>query len=342
MSSEIHLKKYISLGLILFLIILAGVILKPIFLAIITGMLMAYIFNPLYKRIVGFVKEKNTSAFIILFLVFLILFLPAWFLLPVISQQFFDFFLYLQKIDLLAFVKQIFPPGVFNEILYVNLSASITGFVGKIAGGLSTGFSSVILNLPNVLLQALIVLFTLFFSLKDSQKFGDYVKSISPFTPKTEQRIMTEFKNITNAVIYGAIITSIIMGLLVGVGLFIAQVPHALLLTIVAIVAGILPILGIWMVWFPAGIYLIAINRPVAGILLLIYSAIVTFTIEGILRTYLISKGGKMHTAIGLIGMIGGLFAFGIIGFIIGPLILSYLLIIFEAYRNKELSSLFE
>ncbi len=342
MSSEVHLKKYISIILIVCLILLVVDILQPLFLAIITGLLLAYVFNPVYKKILSFVKEKNTSAFIIIFLVFLLIFLPFWFLFPIIVKQVFNMFLYLQKVDLVAFLRHLFPSGVFNEIFYTNLSASISGFITKIISGVSSGFSSFVFNLPESILQALITLFALFFTLKDSQKFGEYIRSISPFSEKTEARLMTEFKNITSAVIYGSVLTSIVMGLLIGIGFFIFSVPSALLLTIIAIVTGILPILGMWMVWVSASIYLISSGNTTSGVLLLTYSFIVTFIVEGVLRTYYIAKTGKMHTAIGFIGMIGGLFAFGIIGFILGPLILSYLLVLFEAYRNKELATLFD
>ncbi len=342
MSSEIHLRKYISVALILCLIVLSVIIVKPIFLAIITGLLLGYIFRPLYNKILSFVKERNISALIIIFLVFLIIFLPLWFLFPVISQQVFDFFIMIQKVDLVSFMRRLFADGVFNEVFYANLSAALSALVGKAAGGFSGTFSNFLFDLPTLILEGLIVLFSLFYSLKDSKNFGEYIKSISPFTEKTEQKLMSEFKNITNAVIYGSIIVSVVMGILIGIGLFAFKVPSALLLTFVAILFGIIPILGIWMVWVPASIYLISNDHVGYGVALAIYAVVVTIVVEGILRTYYISKNGKMHTAIGLIGMVGGLFAFGILGFILGPLILSYLIVLFEAYRKKELSSLFE
>lgn len=342
MSSEIHLRKYISVIIILFLIVLGAIILKPIFLSIITGLLLGYVFSPLYGKILSFVREKNISALIIIFLVFLIIFLPLWFLFPVMSKQIFEFFIMIQKVDLVSFMRHLFPTGIFNEVLYTNLSASITGIVTKAASAFASAFSSFLLDLPAVMLQVLIVLFTLFYSLKDSKKFGEYIKSISPFSERTEQRLMFEFRNITNAVIYGSILVSIIMGVLIGLGLFVFKVPGALLLGVIAILAGILPILGIWMVWVPASIYLISNDNVGLGVALAIYSLVVTIIVEGVFRSYYISKNGRMHTAIGLIGMIGGLFAFGILGFILGPLILSYLIVLFEAYRKKELSSLFE
>ncbi len=341
MSSEMQFKKAIAVILVLCLIILSAIILKPIFLSIITGLLLAYIFNPVYKRIYSFVKERNTSAFIIIFLVLLIIFIPFWFLFPVITRQIFEFFIYLQKIDIVAFVKHVFPPGVFSDVFYANFGASVSGFVGKLAGSLSASFSSFIVNLPNSMFQALIALFTLFYALKDSSKFGEYIKSVSPFSEKTEQRMMQEFKNITKAVIYGFVLTGVILGILAGIGFFIFGVPGALILTLLAVLMGILPILGVWMVWVPAAIYLMSTNNVVGGVLLTVYSLIITFVVDGIVRTFFISKTGKMHSAIVLIGMIGGLFTFGVLGFIIGPLILSYLLIIFDAYRHRDLSGLF-
>ena len=155
------------------------------------------------------------------------------------------------------------------------------------------------------------------------------------------KKFMEEFREITNTIVYGQFLIGVIQGLALGIGLFILQVPKSLILTFVAIVVSIIPILGSWLVWLPAGIFLITTGSVFKGIVLLIYGGLFVSSIDNILRPYFISKKSHMSIVIALIGVIGGLYAFGIVGLVIGPLILSYVMIIIDFYRQGKLNELF-
>src|SRR3989339_678203 len=73
----------------------------------------------------------------------------------------------------------------------------------------------------------------------------------------------------------------------------------------------------------------------------IIVFCLIASTIDNFLRPMIVSKKTHLHSSIVLIGMVGGAFLFGILGFILGPLILSYLLIILEIYRNRKTSGIF-
>jgi len=130
----------------------------------------------------------------------------------------------------------------------------------------------------------------------------------------------------------------VIQGLVIAIGLFIFGVPNALLLSLLAVVAGILPIVGPMLVWIPVVAYLFLQANTLAAVGILIFG-IIGSNIDNILRPFLVSKMAKIHSGVVLVGMIGGLFLFGILGLILGPLILSYLLIILEVYIERNNSS---
>ena len=75
--------------------------------------------------------------------------------------------------------------------------------------------------------------------------------------------------------------------------------------------------------------------------MLILYGALIVSSLDNLLRPYIVSKQSSISPVIALIGMIGGLFVFGLMGLIIGPLILAYLIIFLTAYKNKELSKMF-
>jgi len=102
---------------------------------------------------------------------------------------------------------------------------------------------------------------------------------------------------------------------------------------------AVIPFIGAWIGWLPTVIYLFAAGRPEAGIGLLIYAILIISLIDNVLRTIIVSRKTKINSAIVIIGMIGGLFAFNILGLILGPLVLAYVLLIIEIYRKKNIKT---
>jgi predicted PurR-regulated permease PerM len=194
-----------------------------------------------------------------------------------------------------------------------------------------------VLNIPLALIHLAVVMFVFFFALRDGREAVEYLRSLSPLKVEMNQRIFEKFKDITNSVLIGQILIGIIQGLIAGIGYFILGVPNALLLTLLTIIAGIIPIIGPPIVWIPVDIYLFLSGRPIAAIFLLIYGTLIVGWIDNLLRPLFVSIKTKLNTGIVTIGMIGGLLSFGIAGLILGPLILAYVLIVFEIYQKKNI-----
>jgi len=185
----------------------------------------------------------------------------------------------------------------------------------------------------------LVVFFTFFFVLRDKDKLIAYTKSLSPFPREIETKLFDSSRAIATSVIYGQIIIGIIQGLILGVGLLIFRVPNSLIFTLLAVLAGIFPIVGTTLVWVPVVIYLFISGDTFSSIGVTIFG-VVSSTVDNFLRPIIVSKRTNINSLLILIGMIGGFFLFGILGFILGPLVLAYLLIILELYRNKKVPSL--
>jgi len=329
-------KKLIIGGAILSLIIFSFVVIWPILLSIISGLILAYIFSPVYKLIFKLFKEKNISSFIIVLLILFLIFIPLWFLFPIVTRQLFDAYTYIQKIDLSGILGKILPQTVSTDSI-----AMINSFISKLVNSIFSKSTDFFVNIPNLLLQALVILIVFFFALRDSDKLKEYVKGISPFSPSFEDSLVKQFKDITNSVIFGHIITGIVQGLFTGLGLWVFGVHQVLILTLLAMLAAVIPVLGAWLVWLPAAIYLFMQGSTGAGIGLFLYGAIFISWIDNFLRLYIISKRTTVSTVVIFVGMIGGLIIFGLIGLVIGPLILAYLIIVLDAYKNKKLIEFF-
>ena len=241
--------------------------------------------------------------------------------------------------DFVKPLKNIFPALFASEEFSAEIGSILHSFVTKITNKLMNSLSTLILNFPTIFLQSLVVFFTLFFVLRDKEEMISYIKSLLPFTKDVEKKLFEMSKNITSSVIYGQIVIGIIQGLLLGAGLFIFKVPNALMLTLLSCLVGIFPVIGVAIIWIPVAIYLLIAGNTFPAVGVIIFG-LVSSSIDNFLRPIIVSKKTQMPSSLILIGMIGGFFLFGILGLILGPLILAYLLIILEIYRNKRTPSI--
>lgn len=335
---DIYFRKVMTVVILIVLLVLSFFLLKPILMALITGLILAFIFSPIYCRLNAKIKSNNLSATIMCVLLILLIVLPIFFLAPVVLNQAGKIFSSVQDINFVEIIKEIFP-SLFSVTSSGEIGSIIQSFINDSTSNLLSSISKFILNLPLLFLQSLVVFFTFFFVLRDSDKMASYVKSLSPFSKEIEKKLFDSSKAITSSVIYGQVVIGIIQGIITGLGFFIFGVSNALLLTLLACLAGIFPIIGTTIVWIPVAIYLFIEGNTGAAIGVLIFGSI-SSTIDNFLRPIIVSKRAKMNSLLILLGMIGGLFLFGILGFILGPLILAYLIIILDLYRNKKVSNI--
>ncbi|MBU3907456.1 MAG: AI-2E family transporter [Nanoarchaeota archaeon] len=337
---EDYFKKVMTAILFILLIVLSFFVIKPILISIIFGVILAFVFTPVYNKIYKITKNKNFSVSIISFFLVLIIILLFWFLTPIIIEQSLKIFVASQQMDIITPLKQIFPHLFTSEAFSTQIVATIHAFITKTTNSLMNQFTDILLNLPTLSLQLVVVAFTFFFVLRDKEELISYIKSLLPFPEEVERKLFESTKGLTTSIIYGQILIGILQGIIAGVGFFIFGVPNALLLTILATVGGVLPMIGPVMVWVPVDVYLFVAGNQFEAMGVLIFG-LISSTIDNILRPIIVSRATKMSSSLVLIGMIGGLFLFGILGLILGPLILAYLLIVLELYRKKKSPEVF-
>jgi len=326
-------------SVLLVLAIAAFLIIKPIMLSILGGLILAYILSPIHKRIYRTIHARNTAATIMCLLVCLVIIVPLWFSIPAIVQQIFDLFNTSQNIDFSVIVQKIFPSASaeFNE----KITTIIIQLTGNITSSIFGYFIGLLQSLPTVLLNLAVILFVFFFTLRDQETLKEFMSGISPFRKDKEVILVKRFKDITSSIIYGYIIVGILQGLALGLGLLVFGIPKALTLTILGSFASMLPMVGPWFVWIPVTISLFITGKVGLAIAFAVYCGFFVSTIDNIIRPYIVSRKTGVSPVIVLVGMIGGLFVFNMLGLILGPLILSYLILFLKAYKDGTLSDMF-
>jgi len=331
---EVYAKRVLSVLLFLGIILLSFFILKPILLSIVLGFILAFIFNPLYTFLCRITHWRNFSAIFLCFFLIVILVLPLWFFTPTIIEQSFKIYDTIQNVDFVKLLKDISPSIFASDKFSQEIGVMIHSFITNTINSFLQSLAGLILNFTNLALQFIVVIFTMFYVLRDKDSLGRYIESLLPFSADIKKRIFQSSRDITKAILYEQVVVGFIQGIVLGVGFFLFGVPSALLLTFLALIVGVLPILGPMLIWVPVLIYLIISGNNVAVIGIFLFG-LLSSNLDAILRPVLVSRRVKIHSGIIVIGMVGGLLFFGVLGLILGPLILSYLTIILEVYRDK-------
>ena len=331
------MRKITLISVLAILAALSFFLLKPILLSLILGVILVIIFSPAHNWLLRKLKSRTISAVIICIFLLIVIIIPFWFLTPLFIQQSFQIYLSSQQIDFVTPLKTIFPSFFASDQFSNEIGSIISSFITKTTNTLVNSLSQLILNFPTIFLQMLVVFFTFFFVLRDKEYFADYLKNLLPFQKEVKEKLFKSSKNIIFSVIYGQIIIGMLQGVIAGIGFFVFGVKNALLFSLLAVLAGIFPIIGTTIVWLPVAIYLVIAGNTFPALGVSFFGLISNF-IDNIIRPIFVSRYTNIHPLPILVGMIGGLFFFGILGFILGPLIIAYAFIILEIYRGKQIS----
>jgi predicted PurR-regulated permease PerM len=326
--------KFIIIILVAILFIVAFIILRELIVSIFYGLILAYILHPIQRRVSKKIKNETLSALIVSIVFFVIVIFAALLIITSLINQTTSLFNSFQNVDLKGVITKILPKSMStgsSDTIIGSLNSYITNF----ATGLENKAKNFFLDTPRLLLDLIITIFVFFFALRDGKKLLEYIRSLSPFKTETTERIIKRFREVTSSVLLGQVLVGLLQGIVCGIGYFIFGVPNLVVLIYITIIVSLIPFAGHGLVWVPVDIYLFVIGRTTAGIGFLIYGLIVITAVENLSRPIFVSRKTHINTGIIIIGMMGGLLTIGFSGLILGPLILSYILLMFDIYKKE-------
>jgi predicted PurR-regulated permease PerM len=153
-----------------------------------------------------------------------------------------------------------------------------------------------------------------------------------PLEDKEEHLLLHRFTSVTRATLKGTAVIGIIQGGLAGAAFAVVGINSAVFWGTIMVVLSIIPGIGTGLVWVPAAIILIAGGSTAKGIGLAVFCAVIVGSADNILRPRLVGKDTEMHELLIFFGTLGGLVLFGVVGFIIGPIISALFVTIWEIY----------
>ncbi len=208
---------------------------------------------------------------------------------------------------------------------------SLTQLLNRVAAlipGMINSTANLISNLG-------IMLFVLYYMLYNGKEMEQYLSRIIPLKPDNINILASETKKMIKANALGIPIISIIQGLFAALGYFIFGVNEFAIWGFLTGIFAFFPVVGTMIVWVPLVIYMYVIGQDWQATGLLLYSLIVTGNVDYLARITLLKKIGDVHPVVTILGVIVGLGLFGFIGLIFGPLLISYVIVLFNIYMNE-------
>jgi predicted PurR-regulated permease PerM len=200
---------------------------------------------------------------------------------------------------------------------------------------LSAFVPTVLNSTANLITNLAIMLFVLYHMLINGSEMERILSRIIPLKKDNINMLAAETKKMVRANALGIPLISIIQGATATLGYFLFGVKEWALWGFLTGVFAFFPVVGTMIVWVPLVLYMYATNENTNATLLLIYSVVVTGNIDYIARITLLKKMGDVHPIITILGVIVGLGLFGFIGLIFGPLLLNYIIVLFNIYMNE-------
>jgi len=190
-------------------------------------------------------------------------------------------------------------------------------------------------NVANFIVKFLIMLYLLYFVLRDGDELMELIIVVLPFGDERERELFSKFAEVSRATIKGTLVIGIIQGTLGGLIFGALGIDGAVFWGVVMVFLSILPLVGASLVWIPAAIFLVVSGAYLKAVAMVFFGAIVIGLLDNLLRPLLIGRDTKMPDYVILLSTLGGLSLFGISGFVIGPIIAALFLAVWVMFEEE-------
>ncbi|NLP08890.1 AI-2E family transporter [bacterium] len=341
-TEEIRFGRYFLLGVV----ILIGVVffkmismfLIPIILAAVFSGLFYGFYEKLLRRLRG---RRAISAGLCCLLLLLLLLIPLYFLGSLVAQEALDFYDSAE-----GQVKEIIAQGDqgllgrLSEIpLLQRLGLDRLDWQSSLQDVLKSA-ASLIANVINtatkstfsVIANLFFTLFAMFYFFKDGDRLIAYIKKFSPLPNQYEDQLIRRFLAVSRGTIKGTMLIGFIKGVIGGLTFWIFGIRSPILWGVIMAILSLIPMVGAWLVMYPAAFVLMLTGQVWQGVLLFLIAAVLVGNIDNVLQPILVGRETGMHDLLIFFSTLGGIAMFGVMGFIIGPIIAAFFLTVLDFY----------
>ena len=342
-----NLLTWFLLGLLAFGLYFAYILLKPFVNCLIMAVVFAALFHPFHARILRALGGREyISSLIVLFFVVVLVIVPITFLImgliPQMRHSVTSVTAWLSEGNLDAIFTGYLNPffdwlseeAPFLGITAESAKADIINAARTIGQNLISLSANLVGQTLTVVLDFLLFFLALFFFLKDGGSMVARIKYLTPLREEQQERIIQNLRRISKSVLAGGFLVAAIQGFVGGVGLAIVGIPALFWGTVMAF-AAFVPVLGTGLVWVPAVCVLMFGGFWKSALFLAIWCGVLVTSIDTFLRPFLMRDASGVPILFLFLAIIGGVQAFGIVGLLYGPLILTFAMVMLTIYADE-------
>jgi len=304
---------------------------------------------PLYRRLRGRLRGSDTlAASLMTPAVIVMLVLPFLVFVSVLAGESIRFYQLLEKsaasglpVALKDFLSHPYiSPLIERAMPYMStvepdIRAVLLPAVKNIASTLLSYSTAIIRNVFFMLIKLVIMVIALFFLYRDGERALGRFMSVLTVKGEDIAVLLGTVKRVLSAVIYGILLTCVVQGVLGGAGFWICGLPSPVLFGSLMAVAAVIPVVGTALIWLPGALYLFVQGDVLQGVFLLVWGGVVVGMSDNLIRPLFISGKAHMPILVIVLGVLGGVFAFGPLGVVGGPIVLAVAVAIFELYSRR-------
>ncbi|PSH02302.1 MAG: hypothetical protein BRC26_01250 [Nanohaloarchaea archaeon QH_8_44_6] len=308
-------------GLAAILVTVSALILSSFIGYVIGAIILAFVMKPVQKRLAARTRPDIATLLTIIIIIFSI---ATPFVLAVNavaddgrsivdsinSQNYTDF----SEVESL----------IYNRTGHrINIDSKVSNSVENFTDATVSGIPELLKLIADLVIGSLVLLFILFYMLRDGETLYSWLMSVTPLSAETEKELTSKLHIMGHTVLKGHVLVAVLQAIVGGIGLWIAGIPGAAFWTFIMALLSILPVIGAFLVWFPATIYLSSIGEAAPAVFLFLYGAIIISLVDEGIRPYMVDEN-TLHPSVVLVGALGGIYVFGAVGLFIGPVILGF------------------
>ncbi|MEQ9104459.1 MAG: AI-2E family transporter [Rhodothermales bacterium] len=229
------------------------------------------------------------------------------------------------RLEAIPYIGAFIPDHEIMMAKFSELASSTGSLLADSVVGLTRGTI-------NFFLQLFVLLYAMYFFLKDGDEILDRILFYSPLPRESEAVLVGKMVSVTRAVLKGSLVVGVVQGGLAGLAFLVVGIPGWAFWMTIMMLLSVIPAIGSPIVWIPVSIILFVQGSFWTALLFTVWCAAVVGSVDNFLRPILIGRDTKMPDLLVLIGTIGGIVLFGVLGFIIGPIVASLFLAIWFLY----------
>lgn len=323
-------------------------LLQPFINPIILAIVFAALFNPLHRRLLArFPRCENLIALSMVLLISVLIVLPFFIFLTALADQGIQLSASikswvqgggLQNIeqntyveDVLAWLQRKIP---FIQFEKIDLQGQFLTAAKLISESFLRHGAGMLGNLATTLTYFFVMMFIVFYLIRDGKGMIQRVKHLSPLREDQENRIFEKIAGVSRSVFLGSLLTAALQGLVGGIGMAIVGIPGLFWGTMLGF-ASLIPVVGTALIWVPITGYLILIGSYKSAIFFALWSALLVGSIDNFLRPFFMRGSTGMSPFWIFLAILGGVQIFGLAGMLYGPLILGFAMIMLLIYEEE-------